>query len=77
MATEGNMAAKTSPAPVQAKDDVLTVVAISFVAEMVGDVVHEGVGACGGGFAHWGEVGGVVGAGMVLGPRVPNKKPHA
>ena len=32
--------------PEQENDDVLTVVAIRLVAEMLGDVVHEGVGAC-------------------------------
>jgi hypothetical protein len=31
-----------SPLPEQANDDVLTVVAISLVAEMLGDVLHEG-----------------------------------
>ncbi|HEY6389595.1 MAG TPA: hypothetical protein VIX91_28250 [Candidatus Acidoferrum sp.] len=44
MATEGNMVAKTSPVAVQAGDDVLTVVAISSVAEILGDVLHEGLG---------------------------------
>ena len=38
------MAANVSPAPEQANDDVLTVVAISFVAEMLSDVLHEGLG---------------------------------
>jgi hypothetical protein len=41
---EGDMADEVSRVPEQAKDDVLTVVAISFVAEMLGDVVHEGLG---------------------------------
>jgi hypothetical protein len=44
VATEGNMAAKTSPVAVRAGDDVLTVVAISLVAEILGDVLHEGLG---------------------------------
>jgi hypothetical protein len=39
-----DMAGKINPAPEQAKDDVLTVVAISLVAEMLSDVVHEGLG---------------------------------
>jgi len=38
------MAEQVSRVPEQAKDDVLTVVAISFVAEMLGDVLHEGLG---------------------------------
>jgi hypothetical protein len=38
------MAAKVNPLAVQANDDVLTVVAISFVAEMFADVLHEGLG---------------------------------
>ena len=38
------MGVKDSPALVQAKDDVLTVCAISLVAEIVADVVHEGLG---------------------------------
>jgi hypothetical protein len=41
---EGDMADEVSRVPEQAKDDVLTVVAISFVAEMLGDVLHEGLG---------------------------------
>jgi len=36
------MAAEVSPA--QANDDVLTVCAISLLAEIIGDVVHEGLG---------------------------------
>jgi hypothetical protein len=42
MPIEGDMAARSSPLPEQANDDVLTVVAISLVAEMLGDVLHEG-----------------------------------
>jgi hypothetical protein len=38
------MATKVSPAPVQANDDVLTVWAISLLAEIVANVVHEGLG---------------------------------
>lgn len=38
------MAAKVSPVTVQANDDVLTVVAISLVAEILADVLHEGLG---------------------------------
>ncbi len=38
------MAAKVSPAAEQAKDDVLTVCAISVLAEIVSDVLHEGLG---------------------------------
>src|SRR5580692_12580607 len=38
------MAAKTSPVRLPAGDDVLTVVAISLVAEILGDVLHEGLG---------------------------------
>ncbi|MGB2670132.1 MAG: hypothetical protein WA621_11120 [Candidatus Acidiferrum sp.] len=44
METEGNLAAKVSDASVQTKDDVLTVVGISFVAQVVADVLHEGLG---------------------------------
>jgi hypothetical protein len=44
VAAEGDMAEQVSRVPEQANDDVLTVVAISVVAEMVGDVVHEGLG---------------------------------
>jgi len=44
MQTEENMAAKVSAVPVQATGDVVTVVAISLVAEMIGDVLHEGLG---------------------------------
>jgi hypothetical protein len=44
VAAEGDMADKVSGMPEQAKDDVFTVVAISFVAEILGDVVHEGLG---------------------------------
>ena len=44
MATEGDMADKVSRVPARAKDDALTVVAISLVAEMLGDVLHEGLG---------------------------------
>jgi hypothetical protein len=38
------MATKVSPAPAEAKDDVLTVCAISFLAEIVANVMHEGLG---------------------------------
>ncbi len=38
------MAEQGSRVPEQVKDDVLTVVAISLLAEMVADVVHEGLG---------------------------------
>ncbi len=38
------MAAKVSQATVQAKDDVLTVCAISLLAEIVANVLHEGLG---------------------------------
>jgi hypothetical protein len=38
------MAAETSPVRLPAGDDVLTVVAISLVAEILGDVLHEGLG---------------------------------
>jgi len=38
------MAAKVSPVAEKVKGDGLTVCAISLVAEMVGDVVHEGLG---------------------------------
>jgi hypothetical protein len=44
VATEGDMADKVSRVPAHAKDDALTVVAISLVAEMLGDVLHEGLG---------------------------------
>jgi len=44
MPMERDMAAKVNPLAVQANDDVLTVVAISFVAEMFADVLHEGLG---------------------------------
>lgn len=44
MATEREMAAKVNGVPVRANDDVLTVVAISLVAEMLADVLHEGLG---------------------------------
>ena len=44
MPTERNKAAKASAVPVQATGDVVTVVAISLVAEMIGDVLHEGLG---------------------------------
>jgi hypothetical protein len=44
LAREGNMAAKISPVAVGANDDALTACAISLVAEMLGDVVHEGLG---------------------------------
>lgn len=36
--------ATTSPAPIHAKDDVLTVCAISVLAGMVANVLHEGLG---------------------------------
>jgi hypothetical protein len=38
------MAEQVSTVPVEVKDDWLTVCAISLVAEMVADVVHEGLG---------------------------------
>lgn len=38
------MAAQVSPASVQANDDLLTVCAISFLAEILANVVHEGLG---------------------------------
>lgn len=38
------MVAKASPAPVQANDDVLTVCAISLLAEILANVLHEGLG---------------------------------
>src|ERR1700730_12924258 len=38
------MTAQVSPASVQAKDDVLTVCAISFLAEILANVLHEGLG---------------------------------
>jgi hypothetical protein len=38
------MAAEVSPASVQANDDVLTVCAISLLAEIIGNVLHEGLG---------------------------------
>jgi hypothetical protein len=38
------MTTRVSPATVQANDDVLTVCAISLLAEIVGNVVHEGLG---------------------------------
>jgi hypothetical protein len=38
------MAAKVSPASVQANDDVLTVCAISLLAEILANVLHEGLG---------------------------------
>jgi hypothetical protein len=38
------MAAKVSPDSVQANDDVLTVCAISLLAEILANVVHEGLG---------------------------------
>jgi hypothetical protein len=44
MPTEERMRAKVSAVSVQASDDVLTVVAISFLAEMLSDVLHEGLG---------------------------------
>jgi hypothetical protein len=44
MPMERGMTAKVNPLAVQANDDVLTVVAISFVAEMFADVLHEGLG---------------------------------
>ncbi len=44
MPMERDMATKVNPLAVQANDDVLTVVAISFVAEMFADVLHEGLG---------------------------------
>jgi hypothetical protein len=39
-----NMATKVSPASVQANDDVLTVCAISLLAEILANVLHEGLG---------------------------------
>ena len=44
MAREGDMAEQVSRVTERAKDDVVTVVAISLVAEMLGDVLHEGLG---------------------------------
>jgi hypothetical protein len=44
MPPKENMAEQVSRVPTQAKDDVLTVVPISVVAEMLGDVVDEGLG---------------------------------
>jgi len=41
---ERDIAAKVNPLAVQANDDMLTVVAISFVSEMFADVLHEGLG---------------------------------
>src|SRR5258708_1120470 len=38
------MATKVGQAPVQANDDVLTVCAISFLAEILGNVLQEGLG---------------------------------
>ncbi len=38
------MATKVSQASVQANDDLLTVCAISFLAEILGNVLHEGLG---------------------------------
>ena len=38
------MAARVSAVAVEANDDVVTIVGISLVAEMLGDVVHEGLG---------------------------------
>jgi hypothetical protein len=44
MSAEGNTAAKLKAVPEQANDDVLTLCAISLVAEMLADVLHEGLG---------------------------------
>jgi hypothetical protein len=45
MPTEGVITAATvSPVAVQGNDDVVTVVAISLVAQMLADVLHEGLG---------------------------------
>jgi len=44
MSMERDVAAQVSRVSEQASDDVLTVVAISVVAEMLGDVLHEGLG---------------------------------
>jgi hypothetical protein len=38
------MAAQVSSAPVQTNDDVLTVCAISLLAEILANVLHEGLG---------------------------------
>lgn len=38
------MASTTNPAPVQTKDDLLTICAISLLAGMVANVIHEGLG---------------------------------
>ena len=38
------MAAKVSPASVQVNDDLLTVCAISLLAEIIANVLHEGLG---------------------------------
>jgi hypothetical protein len=42
--TEGDMAAKVTPPSEQANDDVLTVYAISLLAEILANVLHEGLG---------------------------------
>lgn len=44
MTTTENTAAEISAKAVVAQDDMLTVIAISFVAQIVADVVHEGLG---------------------------------
>ena len=44
MPMERDMAARVSPVAVEANDDVVTIVAISFVAQMLADVLHEGLG---------------------------------
>jgi hypothetical protein len=44
MPIEEDVPVKASPALEQAGDDGLTIVAISLVAEMISDVVHEGLG---------------------------------
>jgi hypothetical protein len=44
MATEGDMAAKAGPAWTQTNDDAPTVCAISLLAAMLANVLHEGLG---------------------------------
>lgn len=44
MTTAENTAAAISAKAASAKDDVLTMIAISFLAQIVADVVHEGLG---------------------------------
>ena len=44
VAREGEMTTEASPASLQANDDVLTICAISLLAEVIADVLHEGLG---------------------------------